>query len=208
MVKPHKRKLRRSFQTGLWIQMKSSSNQLQLHAKINRIQIDNQMYDCIFPVVLAPIPPPKSVAADTIQKPFVELSIVQRLMKHSRVQQFKYFKVLIQEFHIKVDMGFINAVISVLSPEERTIKEDQELFLKDMGLVNEPLWSHVSSQSLQEQKNFYDLLHFCPLKIHISFSMQSQGNPGIVNSSVPEFLNVLLQGLGVTLTDMQDVVFR
>lgn len=64
MVKPQKRKIRRTFMTGLWLQMKSSSSQLQLHAKINRLQIDNQMYDCIFPVVLAPVPPPKSVATD------------------------------------------------------------------------------------------------------------------------------------------------
>lgn len=45
--------------------MKTSPSQMQLHAKINRVQIDNQMYDCIFPVVLAPVPPPKSVAADS-----------------------------------------------------------------------------------------------------------------------------------------------
>lgn len=64
MLKPHKRRIRRTFQTGLWLQMKTSPNQLQLHAKVNRLQIDNQMFDCIFPVVLAPVPPPKSVAGD------------------------------------------------------------------------------------------------------------------------------------------------
>lgn len=64
MLKPQRRIIRRTFMTGLWVQMKTSSTQLQLHAKVNRLQIDNQMYDCIFPVVLAPVPPPKSVAAD------------------------------------------------------------------------------------------------------------------------------------------------
>lgn len=62
MLKPRKRLIRRTFETGFWIQMKTSPNQMQLHGKVNRIQIDNQMYDCIFPVVLAPVPPPKSVA--------------------------------------------------------------------------------------------------------------------------------------------------
>lgn len=88
-----------------------------------------------------------------------------------------------------------------------------QLFIKDMSLVDEPLLAHVSTQSLQEQKNFYDLLHFSPLKIHVSFSLaapptsNSQGGSSS-QSSTPAFLNVLLQGLGVTLTDMQDVVFR
>lgn len=57
--------IRRTFYPGLWVNIKSSPHQLQLHAKINRIQIDNQLVDCIFPVVLAPVPPPKSVAAST-----------------------------------------------------------------------------------------------------------------------------------------------
>lgn len=57
--------IRRTFYPGLWLSIKSSPYQLQLHAKINRIQIDNQLMDCIFPVVLAPVAPPKSVAAST-----------------------------------------------------------------------------------------------------------------------------------------------
>lgn len=208
MFRPHKRKIRRSFQTGLWLQMKTSPNQMQLHAKINRVQIDNQMYDCIFPVILAPVPPPKSVAADSALKPFAELSIVQRIMKHSTVQQYKYFKVLVQEFHIKVDLGFVNALMTMFSAEEKSESEEIELFIKDMSLVNEPLLAHVSTQSLQEQKNFYDLLHFSPLKIHVSFSLAAPSGGGQASTNTPAFLNVLLQGLGVTLTDMQDVVFR
>lgn len=57
--------VRRTFYPGLWVLIKTSPYQLQFHAKINRIQIDNQLIDCIFPVVLAPVPPPKSVAATT-----------------------------------------------------------------------------------------------------------------------------------------------
>lgn len=63
--KSNPREIRRMFYPGMWIQMKSSPYQKQIHAKINRIQIDNQLGDCIFPVVLAPVPPPKSVAATT-----------------------------------------------------------------------------------------------------------------------------------------------
>lgn len=61
LQKSHPREIRRTFYPGLWIQLKSSPYQLQLHAKINRLQIDNQLTDCIFPVVLAPVAPPKSV---------------------------------------------------------------------------------------------------------------------------------------------------
>lgn len=208
MFKPRRRTLRRTFQTGVWLQMKTSPSQTQLHAKINRLQIDNQMYDCIFPVVLAPVPPPKSVAADSGIKPFLELSIVQMILKNSQIKQFKYFKVLIQEFHIKVDLGFVNAIVALLGEQAaKSDEEDRELFETDMKLVDQALYSHASSQVLQGQKSFYDLLHFSPLKIHVSFSL-AEGSSGGQNASTPNFLNVLLQGVGVTLTDLQDVVFK
>lgn len=62
MYKPHVRKIRRTCSDGLWMQMTTNATMMQLHAKINRLQIDNQLFDCLFPVVLAPVPPPKTVA--------------------------------------------------------------------------------------------------------------------------------------------------
>ncbi|KZC12683.1 Vacuolar protein sorting-associated protein 13A, partial [Dufourea novaeangliae] len=61
MLKPHRRFLRRTFHTGLWLQYRTSAHQVQLHGKINKLQIDSQLSECVFPVILAPVPPPKSV---------------------------------------------------------------------------------------------------------------------------------------------------
>ena len=58
-------------------------------------------------------------------KPFAELSIVQHIMPHSKMQQFKSVKVLIQEFHVKVDMGFINAFLEMFQSEE--VSETEEV---------------------------------------------------------------------------------
>ncbi|KAI4501433.1 hypothetical protein M0802_003310 [Mischocyttarus mexicanus] len=205
MIRPHRRYIRRSFQTGLWLQYKTSAHQVQLHAKINRLQIDNQLSDCVFPVILAPVPLPKSITQSTVPKPFAELSMVKRLLEHSTVQQFRYFKVLIQEFHIKVDIVFINVIMAFFEANVANDAEESELFRKDMKLVHEPLMYHVSLITTAEQKNFFDLLHFSPLKIHISFSMTGTGSGP---SAVPQVLNVLLQGIGVTLTDINDIVFK
>lgn len=207
MFKPHHRQLRRTYNQGLWLQLKSSPHQRMYHAKINRLQIDNQMFDCVFPVVLAPVPPPKSVNVESVPKPFVEVSIVERVNEHSPVKQYQYFKALIQEFHVKVDIGFINAIIKLFEADAVTDEQEAELFCKDCTLVDEPLMSHVSLVSSQEQKNFYDILHFSPLKMHVSFSL-SGGGPQAQSQSLPPVLNVLMQSLGVTLTDIQDVVFK
>ncbi|XP_065079310.1 intermembrane lipid transfer protein Vps13 isoform X3 [Ochlerotatus camptorhynchus] len=200
--KSTERAIRRTFYPGLWFEIKSSSHQMQFHAKINRIQIDNQLADCIFPVVLAPIPPPKSVAAMTEFKPFIEMSMVQRIIPHSNVKQFKYLRVLMQEFHIKVDLLFVNEIFEMISTEI-TEAEAKRLFLEDLKVQTQPLHAHVAIQSQVEVKNFYDNLHLGPLKIHVSFSMA-----GSESKALPGILSTILQGVGVTLTDINDVVFR
>ncbi|XP_029725509.1 intermembrane lipid transfer protein Vps13 isoform X2 [Aedes albopictus] len=196
------RAIKRTFYPGLWFEIKSSSHQMQFHAKINRIQIDNQLADCIFPVVLAPIPPPKSVAATTEFKPFIEMSMVQRIIPHSNVKQFKYLRVLMQEFHVKVDLLFVNAIFEMISTEI-TEAEAKRLFTEDLKVQTQPLHAHVAIQSQAEVKNFYDNLHLGPLKIHVSFSMA-----GSESKALPGILSTILQGVGVTLTDINDVVFR
>lgn len=77
-----------------------------------------------------------------------------------------------------------------------------------MHLVDEGLYSHASGESMKEQKSFYDLLHFSPLKIHVSFSMATGSSSPGQNIATPNSLKILLQGIGVTLTDLQDVVFK
>lgn len=199
------RRLRRQFYPGFWLDMKSSSYQLQLHAKINRIQIDNQLTDSIFPIILAPVPPPKSVAATAELKPFIEMSVVQRIIPHSTVKQFKYLRVLMQEFHVKVDLDFINALMTLFDTEISE-SEAKRKFEEDLDVQQQPLFAHVTEHSMQEQKNFYDNLHLGPLKIHISFSMGTGDDSD--SKALPGIVSTILQGVGVTLTDINDVVFR
>lgn len=52
------------------------------------------------------------------------MSMVKRLLEHSTVQQFRYFKVLVQEFHIKVDIGFIGAIMDLFKDNEASDAEE------------------------------------------------------------------------------------
>lgn len=56
-------------------------------------------------------------------KPFIEVSIVERIMEHSKVRQYKYYKMLIQEFHVKVDMGLIDALMGMFPQQMPTEQE-------------------------------------------------------------------------------------
>lgn len=70
-----------------------------------------------------------------------------------------------------------------------------------MQAADRPLESVVAEYTTSDQKHFYDLLHLSPLKVHVSFSLGGA-------QQLPTFVGTLLQGLGVTLTDMNDVIFK
>ena len=53
-----------------------------------------------------------------VPKAFVEMSVVERLAEHTVVKQYKYCKMLIQEFHVKLDQGFIAALMDVFSVDK------------------------------------------------------------------------------------------
>lgn len=118
LIRPHKRRLKRTSQPGLWAQWGGSEHLSSMRVRLHRLQIDQQLLTPTFPVVLAPVPPPRSVALSYGIKPFAELCVVERIMKHTSVKQYKYFKILVQEFHVKIDMGLINALIGMFPEEE------------------------------------------------------------------------------------------
>ncbi|XP_013171259.1 PREDICTED: vacuolar protein sorting-associated protein 13A isoform X1 [Papilio xuthus] len=203
ILKPSPRLMRRTQEPGLWASLGVTAHSRRLHARLHRLQVDQQLPLPTFPVLLAPVPPPKSVANDDPNgmKPFIEVSIVERIMEHSKVRQYKYYKVLIQEFHVKVDMGLINALMGMFPQRLLTEQEALDAFQLDMERAGQPLEALAALGAASDLKNFYDNLHLSPLKVHVSFSLGGA-------TQLPTFVGTLLQSIGVTLTDMNDVVFK
>ncbi len=65
MLEPDNCSLQRTFEPGIHVLYRASANQMQIHAKIYRIQVDSQRLDSTFPVVFAPFPQPASVVVDS-----------------------------------------------------------------------------------------------------------------------------------------------
>ena len=143
-------------------------------------------------------------------KPFTELSIMIRKRAFSAVKQFKYFKVLIQEMAVKVDQGFINALANFFSTGKISKEQEKLAFVADCDLVKSELMTLAVQSSAQEQKHYYDQLHFSPLKVHLSFSMTGSSGDEDLNMQTNNFniLGLFLQSVGIVLSDIDDVVFK
>ena len=63
---------------------------------MNHVQLDNQLAECLYPVIAAPVPPPRSVTAVSVPKPFVELSVLEYTSPEHNMKQYKYIHALVQ----------------------------------------------------------------------------------------------------------------
>uniref|UniRef100_A0A5S6QAI9 UBA domain-containing protein n=1 Tax=Trichuris muris TaxID=70415 RepID=A0A5S6QAI9_TRIMR len=210
IIKPVPREIRRSFQSGFTLQYRSSQHDLQIHVKINSIQIDNQLPGCVFRTAFSPTPVPKSVAAESVPKPLIEFSYIVRNAEHSTIPYVQYCKLLVQEMSVKVDQGFLNALMAMFAATSVSQEDSEVKYKRDMQYVEQGLEAHTLTVAANEQKAFYSLLHLSPLKVHISYS---QG--GCLSDESPtsgmlhaEIFSLLLKGVGVTLTEIQDVVLK
>uniref|UniRef100_A0A4W6GBS7 Vacuolar protein sorting 13 homolog A n=1 Tax=Lates calcarifer TaxID=8187 RepID=A0A4W6GBS7_LATCA len=205
MLEPCDAPLRRHFLPGVKVEYSVSPRQRSYRVQIHRIQIQNQLPGAIFPYVFYPVKLPKSITMDSEPKPLTDISIVTRAAGRSDISRIKYFKVLIQEMDLKLDLGFLYAILDMFTPE------NVELFEKDIEYIKTEL-NHVSAADTTPI-SLYEYFHISPIKLHLSFSLSTGGEDGLKEKRDTELipvqsLNLLLKSIGATLTDVQDVVFK
>uniref|UniRef100_A0A8D2Q5L1 Vacuolar protein sorting 13 homolog A n=1 Tax=Varanus komodoensis TaxID=61221 RepID=A0A8D2Q5L1_VARKO len=212
IMQPNEIPVRRSFLPALKVQYSTSEHQSSFRVQIYRIQVQNQIPGAIFPFVFYPIKPPKSISLDSEPKPFTDVSIVMRTAGHSQISRIKYFKVLIQEMDLRLDLGFLYALVDFFVPANEVPRDQEiELFRKDVEAVQEEL-KNVSSTDTS-QISLYEYFHISPIKLHLSFSLSAGGEDSNKEERSKELIpvqsvNLLLKSIGATLTDVQDVVLK
>ncbi|XP_075995110.1 intermembrane lipid transfer protein VPS13A isoform X2 [Genypterus blacodes] len=214
MMQPCDAPIRRHFLPGVKVEYSVSPRQSTYRVQIHRIQIQNQLAGAIFPYVFYPVKLPKSVTMDSEPKPLTDISIVTRAAGHSDISRIKYFMVLIQEMDLKLDLGFLYAILDLFTPENTNTtssEQEVELFEKDIEYILTEL-NDVSATDTSPI-SLYEYFHISPIKLHLSFSLSTGGDDGMKKKRDEELipvqsLNLLLKSIGATLTDVQDVVFK
>ncbi|XP_074956200.1 intermembrane lipid transfer protein VPS13C isoform X1 [Phalacrocorax aristotelis] len=202
--------IRRNFLSGIQVEFKQSPHQRSLRAQLYWLQVDNQLPGSMFPVVFHPVAPPKSIALDSEPKPFIDVSVITRFNEYSKVLQFKYFMVLIQEMALKIDQGFLGALSDLFTPSTDPAAERQrsKLIQQDVDALNTELME--SSLTDLSMLSFFEHFHISPIKLHLSLSLASGGEASDKGEEMIAIhsLNLLLKSIGATLTDMDDLIFK
>lgn len=76
---------------------------------------------------------------------------------------------LIQEFAIKVDQGFLSSVVALFGSTIASKDEERRLmaFQRECQLATRSLLDDAEYSTVGVVKNFYDNLHFSPLKVRV-----------------------------------------
>ncbi|KAL3081088.1 hypothetical protein niasHT_037556 [Heterodera trifolii] len=191
--------------TGFWCQYRQTAHQQTIHVKLHNFQMDNQLPASTFPSLLAMVPQPKSVVKND-PKPFLECSFVMNLSEHSNIVQIKLLEALVQEFAIRIDRTLLNELLDIIPKGTIQTGYTRESFKMDMELTEKALNKRALQTRETQAKAYYQRMHISPLLIHLSFS-QGHVEKGKEGAAI-QFMNLLLKSVGVTLTEIQDVIFK
>ncbi|XP_039469572.1 vacuolar protein sorting-associated protein 13C isoform X4 [Oreochromis aureus] len=208
MRQPISCQVRRNFLSGIQVEFKQSVHQRSLRAQLHWLQVDNQLPGAIFPIVFNPVLPPKSIALDTEPKPFIDVSIITRFNQHSNVMQFKYFMALVQEMAVKIDQGFLGAILALFTPAADPQADSEKSGLIEQDLQGLQAELMEASRTDASGLSYFEYFHISPIKLHLSLSLGSSGDDSVEETEAIQSLNLLLKSIGATLTDVDDIIFK
>ena len=132
-------------------------------ATVKWIQIDNQLYGGIFPIILYPSVVPKS-GKELEAHPILHAAITRVKDDSYGVQYIKYFTILLQQLTVEIDEDFIFALLDFAKIPGASWTQPKEDKLCDDNLdIPEPQLEE------QGQDMYFELLQLQPMQFDISF---------------------------------------
>lgn len=162
-------------------------------SSIKWIQIDNQLYGGIFPMILYPSVVPKNTK-ETESHPSVHFQVTRVKDDSYGVLYIKYATILLQQMTLEIDEDFLYALFEFSKVPGATWSETSEGVLCDESLdIPEP------TQDQSGQDMYFELLNIQPMQLDLSFVRTERINVEDKTSSrnpLMFFLNVLLMAIG------------
>jgi vacuolar protein sorting-associated protein 13A/C len=162
-------------------------------ASIKWVQIDNQLYGGIFPMILYPSVVPKNTK-ETESHPSVHVMITRVKDDSYGVLYIKYATVLLQQMTLEIDEDFVYALLEFSKVPGASWSEHHEGVLCDDSLdIPEP------KAQQQGQDIYFELLNIQPMQLDLSFVRTERVNVEDKTSSrnpLMFFLNVLTMAIG------------
>ncbi|CAO3651068.1 unnamed protein product [Cunninghamella blakesleeana] len=178
---------------GMEIKLTDSNMYQSLRWNIKWLQIDNQLYSTMFPILLYPTNMTKDTGQEIL--PTFQLALDRVKDDSHGVLYFKYFSVLLQELSLEMDEGFVYEVIDFIhidvtgwnNPSDKSIWEYS---------------TEIPDAKPQEgiSRLYFEMLSIQPIRFELSFLKGTQGNSlderNQKNTPISFFVNILTMAIG------------
>ena len=158
------------------------------------IQIDNQLYGGIFPILLYPSVVPKT-GKEMEAHPIFHTMVTRVKDDAYGVLYIKYATLLLQQITVELDEDFIFALLDFMKVPGASWTEEKEGKLCDESLdIPEPTLEQ------QGQDVYFELLHLQPIQLDLSFvrteRINAEAEDDFVNSPLMFIVNVMTMSIG------------
>ncbi|KAH8819973.1 hypothetical protein F5884DRAFT_32326 [Xylogone sp. PMI_703] len=178
---------------GMSLKYSESPLYQTVSSSIKWIQVDNQLYGGIFPIILYPSVVAKNTN-ETESHPCVHFMVTRVKDDSYGVLYIKYATILLQQMTLEIDEDFVYAVLDFSKVSSATYSDTREGVLCDESLdIPEP------TQQESGQDIYFELLNIQPMQLDISFVRTERVNVEDQTSSrnpLMFFLNVLTMAIG------------
>ncbi|OCH96150.1 vacuolar protein sorting-associated protein 13 [Obba rivulosa] len=208
---------------GLKLEYSSSPLSQAVELTCGSLQIDNQLHDALFPVVLQPSPLPAD-SASVASLPTVQASVIWLTDQAHGVFFVKYCSILLQALTIEADEDFLFSVYDLTKIKGASWDEEQEDIL-----VQEPDDIPEPQDTVSGRDVYFEVLELQPIRLSISFMRTERissedklsiRNPfavvinaitmavGNINDAPLEMNALAIKDMRLTLPDLQDRIMH
>jgi len=143
-----------------------------LTAEVDQLQLDNQIPDAIYPVVISHIP------TRLTGRPFLEIAISMQLIDNPNLKKFDYISLNLIELDIKVEEGLIWRGLEFV---QAALKSDKGSSIDETSVVKR--YSAVLQPKLPTSSGemTISVLRISPVKLKVSFEPRSGLRKSLLN---------------------------
>ena len=109
------------------------------------------------------------MTAVSVPKPFLELSILEYTSPEHNLKQYKYIHALVQELHLKIELGFINALSELFEEEEILEENTAEKLEQDLNHARKELKDHAILTVSQVKMSVKFVIRTCDWSVPTKF---------------------------------------
>ncbi|XP_072752571.1 intermembrane lipid transfer protein VPS13A [Anoplolepis gracilipes] len=189
MTKPFFGKLRRTYSPGIWLHRRESRTLCYLQGYIHRIQVDNQLSEAVFPVVLYP----------NLQKTFVNYAGSRRLkhcLEFSYLKQRKLKKtiykgicVIVREFNLNLEEAFLCSLINLVPKNPETKHSIAAKLRRDVSNMRVPSFHKINNNG--KKRDLIEQIYISPMTVRLKLLANTDGSNARNFSIMLDYRNIL-----------------